>query len=224
MKKYAVIVAGGSGTRMGAATPKQFMAIGGRPILMHSIMQFVDYDSSISVIVVLPHNQLKEWEKLCEKYNFNIAHQVTSGGSTRFMSVRNGLELVKEANSLVAIHDGVRPFVSCATLESCFKTAAQKGNAIPVVDAVESVRLTDDEGNRAIDRNSVKLVQTPQVFASEIIKQAYSQPYQPFFTDDASVAEAAGNEIFLTSGNIENIKITTPFDLKIAEAVLGSHH
>ncbi len=220
MKRYAVIVAGGSGTRMESDLPKQFIQIDGRPILMHTILKFVHFDPNISIVVVLPYNQIKQWESLCEQHNFNIAHQVTPGGSTRFQSVRNGLELIKDDNSIVAIHDGVRPFVSSRTISNTFKMAAENGNAIPVIEAFESVRITDEEGNRAVDRRNVKLVQTPQVFKSALIKQAYLLPYQDFFTDDASVAEAAGNDIFITEGNRENIKITTPFDLKVAQLLI----
>lgn len=220
MKKYAIIVAGGSGMRMGADRPKQFLVIGGKPVLMHTIQQFNDFDKSIKIILVLPQDQIKYWGSLCEEYNFNVEHQVTFGGATRFHSVKNGLKLVKETDVLVGIHDGVRPFVSLRTLDSCYRQAAALGNAIPVVDAYESVRLSDDEGNRAIDRSTVKLVQTPQVFLFEQLEKAYAQPHQAFFTDDASVVEEAGYEIFLTEGNRENIKLTTPFDLKIAETLL----
>ena len=207
--------------RMGAELPKQFLVIGGKPLLMHTIQQFYDFDNTIKIILVLPKDQIKYWESLCEQYNFNMEHQITFGGSTRFHSVKSGLALVKEQQEvLVGIHDGVRPFVSLRTLSNCYQMAAKTGNAIPVIDAYESVRLSDEEGNRAIDRNTVKLVQTPQVFLCEQLLKAYLQPHQPFFTDDASVVEEAGYEIFLTEGNRENIKITTPFDLKIAEALL----
>ena len=220
MKKYAIIVAGGSGLRMGSKTPKQFLVVGGKPILMHTIQQFYDFDKGIKIILVLPKEQIKHWEELCEKYNFDRQHQITYGGSTRFHSVKNGLALVKEPDVLVAIHDGVRPFVSMHTMRNCFQMAAKSGNAIPVIDAYESVRLRDDEGNRAIDRNTVKMVQTPQVFTLNQLSKAYTQPHQPFFTDDASVVEEAGFDIHLTEGNRENIKITTPFDLKIATLLL----
>jgi 4-diphosphocytidyl-2-methyl-D-erithritol synthase len=220
MKRYAIVVAGGNGMRMGAHTPKQFLVIGRKPILMHTIQQFFIFDPSIKIIVVLPNDQIKHWESLCEQYNFNVQHQITFGGSTRFHSVKNGLALIKETDALVAIHDGVRPFVAIRTLSNCYQMAAKLGNSIPVIEAFESVRLSDDEGNRAIDRNTVKLVQTPQVFIFDQLAKAYTQPQQPFFTDDASVVEEAGFEIHLTDGNRENIKITTPFDLKIAEMLL----
>lgn len=220
MKKYAIIVAGGSGMRMGGDLPKQFISIGGSPILMHTIRKFYDFDKTMKIILVLPKDQIKYWESLCEQYNFDVEHQLTGGGSTRFYSVKNGLTLVKDENALVGIHDGVRPFVSQRTIDNCFRQASFTGNAIPVIEAYESVRISDEEGNRAIDRNTVKLVQTPQVFLFEQLKAAYTQSYQPFFTDDASVVEEAGYDISLAEGNRENIKITTPFDLKIAEALL----
>lgn len=219
-KKYAIIVAGGSGLRMGAEIPKQFIVIGGKPVLMHTLSLFHLFDPNINLILVLPSTQFDYWQQLCAKHHFVLPHQITSGGNTRFESVKNGLALVDDA-SLIAIHDGVRPFVSQATLQRCFDTAQKLGNAIPVLDAFESVRMLDADGtSKAIDRSQIKLIQTPQVFQARQLLQAYDLPFQPLFTDDASVVEAAGYPITLVEGNRENIKITTPHDLILAEVFL----
>ena len=220
MKRYAVIVAGGSGTRMGAEIPKQFIEVGGRPILMHTLEVFKRFDEDIQIILVLPESQIGYWKNLCDSFKFNIPHKLTKGGETRYHSVKNGLSLIRESG-IVGVHDGVRPFVSVATLKKTYETAGKLGNAVPVTDAFESVRQVTYSGNKALDRSSVKLVQTPQVFTSEQIFRAYEQPYRNTFTDDASVAEAAGFTINLVPGNRENIKITTPFDLKTAEMLLA---
>lgn len=220
MNRSVVIVAGGSGARMQSEVPKQFLIIGDKPVLMLTIELFHRFDNDISIIVVLPANQITEWERLCNEYDFDVPHMVTAGGSARYHSVKNGLMMVDNHDGLVAIHDGVRPFASLATLEACFNQAAKQGNSVPVIDAFESVRIISEDGSKAIDRSTVKLVQTPQVFSVKLIKECYSQPFQQFFTDDASVVEAAGHKIFITEGNRENIKITTPFDLKLAEVML----
>lgn len=219
MIKYAVIVAGGSGTRMGTEIPKQFLKIGEEPVLMHTLRTFYEYDATLRIIVVLPEQQISYWQQLCQEHTFSIPHQVTSGGQTRFESVKNGLALI-EPPCLIGIHDGVRPFVSPDSLKRCYHHAEALGNAIPVLDAFESVRQVTDESSVALDRSTIKLVQTPQVFHSDLLLKAYKQPYQPVFTDDASVVEAAGYTIHLVAGNRENIKITTPFDLHLAETFL----
>ncbi len=220
MKKYAVIVAGGSGTRMGADIPKQFIEVGGKPVLMHTIEAFKRYDSSLQIVLVLPESQFEYWQELCTKFEFKISHEIAKGGVSRFHSVQNGLSCIKE-EALIAIHDGVRPFVSKQTLDNCFLMAIEKGNAIPVLDAYESVRLVDGVGSIAYDRDRVKLVQTPQVFDSKVLMIAYNQKFSPLFTDDASVVEANGGIINLVEGNRENIKLTTPMDLILAEAFLS---
>ncbi len=219
MKRYAVIVAGGSGSRMKSEVPKQFIEIGGKPVLMHTIDTFKKFDPAIQIILVLPESQIKYWSLLCKKFSFNTPHEVVIGGETRFHSVSNGLKMVTEPG-VVGVHDGVRPFVSQKTLFNCYNTAGHTGNAVPVVDAFESVRQTEGKGNHAVDRTTIKLVQTPQVFQSEQILKAYQTEFHSLFTDDASVAEAAGHSITLVEGNRENIKITTPFDLNIAEAII----
>lgn len=220
LKKYAVIVAGGKGKRMHANIPKQFLCIDGSPILMHTISAFYKCDKSINLILVLPKNQFEYWISLCEKHNFQIPYTLVQGGETRFHSVKNGLSKV-HGDSLVAIHDGVRPFVNNETINRCFELAKDKGCAIPVVESVDSLRFIDQDKNISVDRNKYKLVQTPQVFKAELLQKAYEQDFSEQFTDDASVYEANGEKIYLTDGNRENIKITTSFDLSIAEAIIN---
>lgn len=220
--RYAIIVAGGKGERMGASTPKQFLELAGKPILMHTLEKFKQTIPSIEIILALPENQIDFWEELCYKHKFvNIPHQIIKGGETRFHSVKNALTLVKE-NSIVAIHDGVRPLVSCQTIESCFSEAEKNGNAIPVVDVVESLRHVSkqDNVNKAVPRSCYKLVQTPQCFASDVILKAYEQEFDASFTDDASVVERLGENINLVEGNRENIKITSAEDLLVAAAFI----
>lgn len=220
--QYVIIVAGGKGERMGASTPKQFLELAGKPILMHTLEKFKQTIPSIEIILALPENQVDFWEELCHKHKFvNIPHQIIKGGETRFHSVKNALTLVKE-NSIVGIHDGVRPLVSTATIETCFTEAEKNGNAIPVIEVVESIRYVskEDNANKAVARSCYKLVQTPQCFSSEIILKAYDQTFDASFTDDASVVEGLGETISLVDGNRENIKITTAEDLLVAEAFI----
>ena len=217
--KIALIVAGGKGERMHTDIPKQFIEIHGKPILMHSIEVFLKYDSSIQVIVVLPKDQIQTWRELCKKHAFNFPHQIVAGGLTRFQSVKNGLEFVR-VPSLVAVHDGVRPLVSIGTITRCFEQAEKHQTSIPVIDLVDSIRLIDEKGSHSLDRSAYKLVQTPQVFDSELLKKSYDQEFSPLFTDDASVVEAFGAKIQLVEGNRENIKITTGFDLDMAKMLL----
>ena len=211
---WAVIVAGGSGSRMQAGMPKQFMDLCGKPVLMHSIMAFASAFNNIGIIVVLPPLQIGYWKELCRHHSFKLPHVVTEGGATRFHSVKNGLSLLPE-EGLVAIHDGVRPLVSRETITTCFREAANHGNAIPVLPVTDSVRELSGETSRMLDRSALRLVQTPQVFDIALLKKAYEQEYSPAFTDDASVFEKAGHSIRLTDGNVENMKITTHNDLVI---------
>jgi len=220
--KIAIIVAGGKGMRMQADIPKQFIEIHGKPILMHTLEAFYKYDDCIQLILVLPTTQQKFWKELCIKHAFNIPHQIVSGGETRFQSVLNGVDLIK-IPALVAVHDGVRPFVSVETIKRCFDEAGIHGTAIPVIDLVDSIRQITDTGSQSVDRMNYKLVQTPQVFDSEILKKAYKQDFSPLFTDDASVVEALGMKITLVEGNRENIKITTAFDLVLAKTIFKSY-
>lgn len=220
MKKYVIIVAGGKGLRMGGEIPKQFIPVQGKPVLMRTLEAFYTYDNQIELIVVLPVAQQDYWKQLCVQYGFVLPHRIADGGETRFHSVRNGLRLVEE-DGLVGVHDGVRPFVSQEVIASCYETAARMQAVIPVIDVVETVRhLTSDNQSETVPRDRYKLVQTPQVFTVEVLKRAYAQEYTPAFTDDASVVEALGLPVCLVQGNRENIKLTTPFDLKVAEVLI----
>ena len=222
MKKHTIIVAGGKGLRMNTNLPKQFILVKGKPILMHTIEAFFRYDNQMQIIVVLPEEDIPFWKELCSTYSFSINHEIAIGGETRFDSVQNGLKKISD-EGLVAIHDGVRPFVSNETIQRCFQTAAETGNAIPAVELVDSIRKVENERNVAVNRTDYKLIQTPQVFDVKKIKDAYetaSTENKSAFTDDASVFEFAGNTINLVEGNRENIKITTTFDLIVAESLI----
>lgn len=219
MKKSVIIVAGGKGLRMGSELPKQFLPIGGKPVLMHTLEVFRKYDATLQIIVVLPKEQQDFWKQLCKEHGFAVEHFIANGGETRFHSVKNGLALV-QAPGLVGVHDGVRPFVSVDVISRCYDLAKEQKAVIPVIDVVETLRHLTDGGSETVSRNDYKLVQTPQVFDVELLKQAYAQEFTPFFTDDASVVEAMGIPVYLAEGNRENIKITTPFDLKVGSALL----
>lgn len=219
MKKFALIVAGGSGTRMENSIPKQFMELNGRPVLMHTIEVFKQYDSQTEIILVLPQNQVKVWDELCENFSFEVICRIAFGGDNRFRSVQNGLDLIS-SEGIVFIHDGVRPLVSIQTIHNCFEMAKIWGNALPVIPVSESVRFVEGTGNKAVDRNKYRLVQTPQTFKTGLIQRAYQQAGSELFTDDASVLENMGESIQLVEGNRENIKITFPEDLIIAETFL----
>ena len=218
MKRYALIVAGGSGKRMGPGIPKQFLEISGKPVLMRTIERFRSFDQSIIIILVIPVDQYGYWEELCRKYSFRIPHTIVTGGPTRFDSVRNGLEKIGE-KCLVAIHDGVRPNVSSETIKRCFDGAVKFGNAVPVIEPADSIRIITEQGNMPVNRHYLRIVQTPQVFDSELIKKAYLQEYNPEFTDDATLVEKTGETIHLVDGNIENLKITNRGDIEIAETL-----
>jgi len=219
MNKTAIIVAGGKGERMNADIPKQFLEIKGKPILIYTLEAFMNFDASLQLILVLPAAQFELWETLCKKHALNIPHQIVAGGQSRFQSVKNGLDAVK-VPAIVAIHDGVRPLVSKETISRCFDAAAKFGAAIPTMDSIESIRFVDANGSKSVDRNAYKMVQTPQVFDAELLKKAYEQEFSVLFTDDASVVEAMGIAVQLVDGNRENIKITTEFDLIVAERLL----
>lgn len=218
MKKYVVIVAGGKGTRMRTDLPKQFLSIHNRPVLMRTIDRFCEYDATCEPVVVLPLDQMNYWQELCAAHHFERKHHLVAGGNTRFHSVHNALNsLPDDENALVAIHDGVRPFVSVEVITRCFDAASQHLAALPVTDMIESVRQITGEGmSRSVPRNAYVLVQTPQTFNLHLLKQAYQQPYEDRFTDDASVVEALGINPVMVQGNRENIKITTPLDIQIA--------
>lgn len=222
MKKYAIIVAGGKGSRMNSTNtiPKQFIEIGGKPILMHTIKRFYQADKTITIILVLPKEQIQYWQELQLKHQFEVPVLVTAGGESRFHSVKNGLKLI-ESDGLVAVHDGVRPFVTISTILMGFELAQTTKAAIPVIEVVDSIRHIKVDKNQAVDRSEYRLVQTPQIFEIELLQKAYLQDFQSSFTDDASVVEALGHSVSLYEGNRENIKITTPFDLKLAEVLVG---
>ncbi len=219
MERYVIIVAGGKGLRMGGDVPKQYLPVGGVPILMRTLQAFHEADEETNIILVLPEGQQEYWQRLCAEHQFFVPHCLAVGGETRFHSVRNGLALVPEgAEGVVGVHDGVRPFVSKEVVCRCFDEAWTHGAVVPVIPVVETVRQVLPEGDSlTVDRENYRLVQTPQVFRIDILREAYRQPYQPGFTDDASVVEELGHHIVLVAGNRENIKITTPTDIMYAE-------
>ena len=219
MKKFVIIVAGGSGRRMGSEIPKQFLELCGKPILVHTIQVFYDFDPECELILVLPEAQQEYWKELCLKHSFTLPHRIVSGGENRFNSVQNGLKLIDE-EGIVFIHDGVRPLVSRQTIEKCYRMAQKNGNAIPVLPMNESLRKSEGESSISVDRTLYFSVQTPQTFLVSQIQTAYQQSFDTSFTDDASVAEKAGFPVFMVEGNRENIKITNPTDLIVAEAFL----
>ncbi len=207
---------------MGSDIPKQFLHVGGKPLLMRTIERFHAFDRSMPITLVLPQQHHHYWKELCHKHRFEIPHQVVNGGDERFFSVKNALATIPDG-VLVGIHDGVRPFVSHSTIEQAFAEAEKNGCAVPAMPAKESVRLADGDTSAPLDRNKVMLVQTPQCFRSEIIKAAYQAEYNPLFTDDATVVETVlKKHIAITPGNAENIKITTPFDLVLANLLYES--
>ncbi len=218
---YVIIVAGGKGLRMGSDIPKQFLPIGGKPVLMRTLERFRAYDDALKIILVLPEAQQAYWGELCGQYHFDVEYQLANGGQTRFHSVQNGLALVPdEAEGVVGVHDGVRPFPSLEVIRNCYETARTKKAVIPVIPVVETVRHLEGDKSVTVPRGDYRLVQTPQTFDIQLLKAANRQPYNDGFTDDASVVESYGFEITLVEGNRENIKITTPYDLKIAEVLL----
>lgn len=214
-----IIVAGGSGSRMQARLPKQFLPIGGRPILMHTVERFAEAVPGCRIVVVLPESHVAYWKDLCREYGFDVAHEIRPGGANRFESVRRGLEGIGDAE-LVAVHDGVRPLVSRQIVLRAVECARTFGAAVPVVPPVDSLRETDGTVSRIVDRSRFRIVQTPQTFRASVLRKAYERPYDERFTDDASVVEASGHEIRLCEGAYSNIKITTPVDMITAEALL----
>ena len=218
-KEYALIVAGGKGTRIKSKLPKQFLELRGKPILIHTLEAFYRYSENITVILVLPEDDFAIWTDICKKYNFTKPIILQRGGETRFQSVKNGLEKI-EGPGLVAIHDGVRPLVSEDIIGASFRLAAVHQSAVAAVRLKESIRMTDQDNTKAMDRSRFRLIQTPQTFSVELIKQAYQLKEDPTMTDDASVVEKLGHTISLFEGSYENIKITTPEDLIVAEALL----
>jgi len=217
---YVIIVAGGKGLRMGTDIPKQFLPIGGKPVLMRTLERFREYSQALQIILVLPKDQQDYWKELCKEYNFNVEYLLADGGQTRFHSVQHGLAFIPDdAEGVVGVHDGVRPFPSIDVIKRCYETARETKAVVPVVPVVETIRKIGITSH-TVPRNDYRLVQTPQTFDIHLLKAANQQPYKDDFTDDASVVESYGQTITLVDGNRENIKITTPFDLKIASLLV----
>lgn len=223
---YVIIVAGGKGLRMGSDVPKQFLPVGGVPVLMRTISRFAEAVPGLGIILVLPESQHGYWNSLCREHSFAVSHTVVNGGDTRFASSRNGLMAIPaDAQGLVGIHDGVRPFVSAEVICRCYDAARSHGAAIPVMPVTDTLRLVSpDGGGHNVLRSDYRVVQTPQVFDISLARRAFDRPYSESFTDDASVVEAAGHRVTMVEGNRENIKLTTPFDLKIAESLLNARN
>ncbi len=218
---YVIIVAGGKGLRMGSDIPKQFLPIGGKPVLMRTIARFRSYSPTLQIILVLPKSQQDYWQQLCRQYDFRIDYLLADGGETRFHSVQHGLAMIPDdAEGVVGVHDGVRPFPSIEVIRQCYETARTAKAVIPVIPVVETLRHLEDNGSITVPRGDYRLVQTPQTFDIQLLKAANRQPYNDGFTDDASVVESYGCPITLVEGNRENIKMTTPYDLRIAETLL----
>lgn len=218
---FVIIVAGGKGLRMGGDVPKQFLPINGKPVLMRTLERFREYSADLQIILVLPKSQQDYWHSLCSEYGFTLDYRIADGGETRFHSVQNGLALIPDdVQGVVGVHDGVRPFVSVEVIERCYETARTANAVIPVTPVVETLRhIESDTKGYNVLRSDYRLVQTPQTFDIRLLKHANEQPYSEAFTDDASVVEAIGQSVTMVEGNRENIKITTPFDIVIAEAL-----
>lgn len=229
---YIIIVAGGKGLRMGSDIPKQFLPIGGKPVLMRTIERFREYSDELQIILVLPEAQQDYWRQLCKQYHFQVQYQLANGGETRFHSVQNGLALIPDdAQGVVGVHDGVRPFPNIDVIRDCYETARTAKAVIPVIPVVETVRKLDltkcqtlcEVESITVPRGDYRLVQTPQTFDIQLLKAANRQSYNDGFTDDASVVESYGHAITLVEGNRENIKITTPYDMLVAEALIDKY-
>src|SRR6478736_2778145 len=221
MNEFALIVAGGKGTRIKSELPKQFIELNGKPILLHTIEAFIRYSSSLSIVLVLPEEDFRIWEAICKKFSFDKTIILQKGGETRFQSVKNGLDKI-QGKGLVAIHDGVRPLVSADLIGASFRLAAVHGSAVAAVRLKESIRMTDQDNTEAVDRSKFRVIQTPQTFDLGLIKKAYQIKEEASLTDDASVAEKSGHVISLFEGSYENIKITTLEDLIVAKALLSA--
>ena len=221
MKKSVIIVAGGKGLRMGAAIPKQFMLLAGRPVLFHTLEAFYAFDPDLEIVLVLPEDQQAYWKELCASFRFSIAHKVVTGGETRFHSVKNGLDSIS-GEALIAVHDGVRPLVSNRIIRMAYVMAEQCAAAYPVIPVTDSLReYAGLNESIPVDRSRYCLVQTPQIFRSDVLRKAYEQEYRNSFTDDVSVVEASGMAVpVMVEGDKENLKITTSSDLIIAEALM----
>ena len=219
MKQFALIVAGGSGTRMGSVLPKQFLLLQGKPVLFHTLKAFIDALPGIQIILVLPEEHLELGKEIVDGFFDKSQILLTAGGETRFHSVQNGLRHVTE-ESVIFVHDGVRCLVTPALIHRCFQTAVETGSAVPVIEMKDSVRIVSEDGNEPLDRGRLRIVQTPQTFHSKILLPAFEIDYKERFTDEATVVEAFGLKVSLVEGETTNIKITNPVDLLIASSIL----
>lgn len=222
MKKIALIVAGGNGSRMNSDTPKQFLLLKNKPVLYYSIKSFLDAFDDLEIILVLPEEHIALGQEIIDGYFDRSKFKITAGGRTRFHSVKNGLSLVHEDEAIIFVHDGVRCLITPALIKNCYEAALKSGTAIPVISCRDSVRMLTSNGNKVVNRNKVKLVQTPQTFHSKILLPAFAIDYKEQFTDEATVAEAYGMKVTLVEGEINNIKITTQEDLLLAEHILNT--
>ncbi len=221
-QKYAIIVAGGSGSRMHSSIPKQFLLLNDLPVLMHTVNAFFIADTTTKIVLVLPEMQIPYWNELCSKYHFFIKHSIVNGGETRFHSVLNALNTISNEDSIIAVHDGVRPLASRKLILRCFEEANTHKAVIPAISVSDSIRIVENGTSKALNRTQYRIVQTPQCFAYNVLKEAYQQAYTDAFTDDASVVETDGYKIVLVEGESANIKITTPVDMAIASALLNT--
>jgi 2-C-methyl-D-erythritol 4-phosphate cytidylyltransferase len=219
VKQAVIFVAGGTGTRMGSPLPKQFLTLNNTPILIHTLRNFFSFNRNFEMIVVMHHDYISFWKDLCLQFEDVPEHTVVAGGEERFHSVRNGIEAVSSDVEHIAIHDAVRPLVSHETLTRCFNTLNEHNAVVPAIPINDSIREVHGIFNKSVDRSMYKRIQTPQCFESTVLKEAYSKPFSPLFTDDASVVEANGHSVFLVEGNLENIKITSPIDLIVGESL-----
>lgn len=219
LERFVIVVAGGSGQRMGSSVPKQFLFLNGRPMLMHTLESFSSAMDKIRILLVLPAAHIPYWKELCSQYGFNIPHLIAEGGKSRGESVKNGLSMISAESGLVAVHDGVRPLADVELIRRVFNLSEEKGSAIPCIPVSDSLRQITDEGSKSVSRTDMVAVQTPQCFRLEILRKAYNQQDFISFTDDAQLVEAMGERVYLTEGSAENLKITTPADLLIAEAL-----
>lgn len=215
-----IVVAGGSGSRMGADLPKQFLPLRGMPLLMHTLANLHAMDGSMRIVLALPNGHIATWARLCADHAFRVPHDVVAGGDTRFRSVQHALNMA-QGSHLIGVHDGVRPFVSKDVVERCFRAADEFGAAVPTVPVIESLRKMNGEGSEVVDRNDFRAVQTPQCFRTEILVSAFATATHDRFTDDAAVVEATGRHIALVEGNTQNIKVTTPLDMRLADLLIG---
>lgn len=222
MQKIAVIVAGGTGQRMGASIPKQFLLLNGKPLLYFTIQRFLETWADLEIILVLPQEHMATGNEIIADIKAASRVKITAGGDSRFQSVKNGLALIKKP-AVIFVHDGVRCLVSSDLIKRCYEQTLEKGSAVPAIAATDSIRITNDNHHEVIDRNRVRIIQTPQTFLSEILIPAFDRPYEESFTDEATVVEASGKEVFLVEGEYTNIKITRPADLLIAQQVMTSN-